>query len=241
MLMSILGNAILQAKLKIQAKMLKRAKDKGNAAAETEWAARLARTEKRRDAYIKFQNAIEDALSKYSKDTKKVKADTANGKIAHKAGVEIKIIQSLVHATKASVNNVRQRIENYKTDTEQTDVICEIIAESKEIKEVTNKGGVRTKISKGINGDVKEAQKINTGLYLVEYVDTNNRAATALVHYNGKTVEILANITSLTNRNRIQKAVNDVKNGRVKSGKKRAQNKKYDKLYETLNRVRSRR
>lgn len=229
--MSLIGNAILQAKLKLQSKMLKRAQKRGNTTAETKWAARLARTEKHRDAYIEFQNKIEEALAKYSRDKKQVSVG-ANGKISHKAGIEIKAIQSLFHAVKVSVKDAKESLENCNKDKEVVDIVCQIIERADEIKDLASKS-IKNKMTQKLDGDVKSARRVKSGYYVVEYVDKNNKAATAFVHYNGKEVEVLANILSIIGRKRIQNSIKLVEKRKEKADKDIAKGKHKD-LYEAL-------
>ena len=114
--MSIIGNFILQQQLKIQARRLKRAHDRGDVAKENRLKERYARRKKVQDAYIEFQQAVEDALSAHSRDNKKVELDADNKKVKHKAGVEIKAIQSLGYALTVPFRKFKEDINNYKND-----------------------------------------------------------------------------------------------------------------------------
>lgn len=230
--MSIIGNAILQAQLKLQAFRLKRAHDRGDVAKENRLKERYARRKKAQDAYVDFQQAVEDALSAHSRDNKKVELDSENKKVKHKAGVEIKLIQSLGYAVSLPFTKLKEDIKNYKNDKEPVSVICDIINQAKEIKDVTNKS-TKTKVTKGIKGDVKTAQRIKPGLYLVEFVDENNKNATALVHYSKSGVEVLATIYSVIGRKRIQAAVKNVKERNERFEKYKA-NPNLAQLYSVL-------
>ena len=236
--MSIIGNAILQAQLRIQARRLKRAHERGDVAKENKLKERYARRKKAQDAYIEFQQAIEDALSAHSRDKKHIEMDKDKNKVKHKAGVEIKAIQSLVHAVTVPVKKIRDGIETYKNDKEPVNIICDIISQAKEIKDVNNKS-TKTKITKGIKGDVTSAQRIKAGLYLVDYVDENHKNATALVHYSKEGVEVLATVYSVIGRKRIQTAVNQVKERNERYEQYKA-NPKLAQLYAVLNGAKTR-
>lgn len=218
--MSIIGNAILQAQLKLQAFRLKRAHDRGDVAKENRLKERYARRKKAQDAYVDFQQAVEDALSTHSRDNKKVEIDGDKNKVKHKAGVEIKAIQSLGYALATPFRKFKEDIKNYKNDKEPVAAICDLINQAKEIKDVTNKS-TKSRVTKGIKGDIKEAQRIKPGLYLVEYVDENHKEATALVHYSKAGVEVVATVYSIIGRKRIKAAVKNVKerNDRIEKSK----------------------
>lgn len=218
--MSIIGNAILQAQLKVQARRLKRAHDRGDVAKENRLKERYARRKKAQDAYVDFQQAVEDALSTHSRDNKKVEIDGDKNKVKHKAGVEIKAIQSLGYALATPFRKFKEDIKNYKNDKEPVAAICDLINQAKEIKDVTNKS-TKSRVTKGIKGDIKEAQRIKPGLYLVEYVDENHKEATALVHYSKAGVEVVATVYSIIGRKRIKAAVKNVKerNDRIEKSK----------------------
>lgn len=218
--MSIIGNAILQAQLKVQARRLKKAKERGDVALEKKLEERYARRKPAQDAYIEFQKHLEDALSAHSRDKKKVEMDGDKNKVKHKAGVEIKAIQSLGYALATPFRKFKEDMKNYKNDKEPVAAICDLINQAKEIKDVTNKS-TKARVTKGIKGDIKEAQRIKPGLYLVEYVDENHKEATALVHYSKAGVEVVATVYSIIGRKRIKAAVKNVKerNDRIEKSK----------------------
>ncbi|MCQ2572187.1 MAG: hypothetical protein MJ165_04325 [Alphaproteobacteria bacterium] len=230
--MSIIGNAILQLQLNLQARRLKKAKERGDTALETKLEERYARRKPTQNAYIEFQKRLENALSAHSRDKKEVEMDSDKNKVKHKAGVEIKMIQSLGYAVSLPVKKLKEDIKNYKNDKEPVSIICDIINQAKEIKDVTNKS-TKARVTKGIKGDIKEAQRIKPGLYLVEFVDENNKNATALVHYSKSGVEVWATIYSVIGRKRIQAAVKNVKERNERFDKYKA-NPNLAQLYSVL-------